>query len=134
MYLNLISKSSTYIPSNLQNSYLFANWPENILLSKLLFFRNVTKYRIAQFFMCNSIFFQFHTTTIFFSNISSSPKLKHWVTKREFLIFYHLNRLLDLALLCLDRLLDYSKFNHLNRNRLNRRSRQGCTKSNRILD
>ena len=31
---------------------------------------------------------------------------------------------------CLDRLLDFSKLNHLNRNHLNRRSRQGGTKSN----
>ncbi len=42
---------------------------------------------------------------------------------------------MDLTLLCLDRLLDYLfQFNHLNRNCLNRRSRQGHTKSNRLLD
>ena len=52
-----------------------------------------------------------------------------------FLIFNHLNRLMDLALLCLDRLLDYSnlQFNHLNRNHINMRSRQGSTKSNRLF-
>ena len=51
-----------------------------------------------------------------------------------FLIFNQLNRLLDLALLCLNwspfRLF---QFNHLNCNRLNRRLRQGRTKSNRLL-
>ena len=46
-------------------------------------------------------------------------------------IYYHQNRLLDLVRLCLDRLF---QFNHLNRNRLNRRSRQSCTKSNSLLD
>ena len=46
------------------------------------------------------------------------------------------NRLFDLALLCLDQWSPFRlfQFNHLNRNRLNRWSRQGRTKSNRLLD
>ena len=41
---------------------------------------------------------------------------------------------MDLVWLCLDRLFKLFPFNRLNRNSLNRRSRQSCSKSNSLLD
>ena len=54
--------------------------------------------------------------------------------KGAFLVFNHLNRLLDLVRLCLDRLFRRLRFRRLNWNSLNRRSRPSCTKSNSLLD
>ena len=65
--------------------------------------------------------------------------IRNWTDRGgDFRFFKHLkvieNRRLDLALLSLDRLLDYSNsIANLNHNRLNRWPRQGHTKSNRLF-